>query len=219
MRPILGGYPRRDNRGRTRIREPGPRRLSPKHYRRIAPLVGTRKLCYHRPPTSLSSPNAFTLQWREEMDTSAASGNTFSKVVFGLAAVLLVFAPPTRRSCGDYPRFADLQRIFCALRRLDLHADRKADRGQYHTRRHCEFPRGGLHVSGHSRSVDRQLERGQYARFLRSAGTGSNLVGVSDQTEHPAGAHQLGSDPARGRNTGAGLPGEPQSRKSVCAML
>jgi hypothetical protein len=30
--------------------------------------------------------------------------------------------------------------------------------------------------------------------------------------------HQLGSDPARGRSTGAALPGEPQSRKSVCAM-
>jgi hypothetical protein len=37
----------------------------------------------------------------------AVSGNTFSKVVFGLTVVLLVFVPPSasRRSCGGYPRF------------------------------------------------------------------------------------------------------------------
>jgi hypothetical protein len=77
----------------------------------------------------------------------------------------------------------------CALRRLDLYADPKEDRGQYR-KRHCGFPRGGLHVSGHSRSVGCQLERGQYARFLRAAGTGSNLVELSAQTGHSAGAYQ-----------------------------
>jgi len=30
----------------------------------------------------------------------AVSGNTFSKVVFGLTAVLLVFVPPTARAAG-----------------------------------------------------------------------------------------------------------------------
>jgi hypothetical protein len=37
----------------------------------------------------------------------AVSGNTFSKVVFGLAAVLLVFAPPTARpgSAQELPAF------------------------------------------------------------------------------------------------------------------
>ena len=30
----------------------------------------------------------------------AVSGNTFSKLVFGLAAVLLMFAPPTARPGG-----------------------------------------------------------------------------------------------------------------------
>src|SRR5215469_7898901 len=59
----------------------------------------------------------------------------------------------TRRSCGGAPRFPVLHGIFCALRRLDLHADRKADRCQQTRRHHCEFPRSGLHVSGHSRYV------------------------------------------------------------------
>jgi hypothetical protein len=39
--------------------------------------------------------NAFALE--EEMHTSAVSGNTWSKVVFGLTAALLAFAPPTAR--------------------------------------------------------------------------------------------------------------------------
>jgi hypothetical protein len=47
------------------------------------------------------------------MDTSlrAVRGNTFSKVVFGLAAVLLVFAPPTARPGGAAETIPDLQ--FC----------------------------------------------------------------------------------------------------------
>jgi hypothetical protein len=55
-------------------------------------------LCY---PVSQEKPkfsNAFALE--EEMHTSAVSGNTFSKVVFGLTAVLLVFAPLTARAAG-----------------------------------------------------------------------------------------------------------------------
>jgi len=40
------------------------------------------------------------LLWREEMLTSAVSGNRFSKVVFGLTAGLLVFAPLTARAAG-----------------------------------------------------------------------------------------------------------------------
>src|SRR5215472_15928306 len=54
----------------------------------------TGRLCYlfHK-KTKFS--NAFALE--EEMHTSAVSGNTWSKVVFGLTAVLLVFAPPTAR--------------------------------------------------------------------------------------------------------------------------
>src|ERR1700746_3274219 len=46
-----------------------------------------------------------------KMDTSvrAVRGNTFSKVVFGLAAVLLVFAPPTARPGGAAETIPDLQ--------------------------------------------------------------------------------------------------------------
>ena len=47
------------------------------------------------------------------MDTlrQAVSGNTFSKVVFGLAAVLLLFAPPTARPGGAEEALPDFQ--FC----------------------------------------------------------------------------------------------------------
>src|SRR6516165_7002834 len=51
-------------------------------------------------------------------------------------------------------RLPDLQRIFCALRRFDLHADREADHGQNRNRRHCDVPGGGLYVSSPSRPVD-----------------------------------------------------------------
>ena len=97
-------------------------------------------------------------------------------------------------------RFPVLQRIFCPLRGLDLHADWEADHGQNRNRRDCDVPGGGLHVSGHSRSVDCQSGRRQHARFLRAAGgpTRHNLVDFSAQTEHSAGAHQLGPDIARG---------------------
>jgi hypothetical protein len=47
------------------------------------------------------------------MDTSrrAVSGNTLSKVVFGLAAILLLFAPPTARPGGAAEALPDFQ--FC----------------------------------------------------------------------------------------------------------
>ena len=43
------------------------------------------------------------------MHTSAVSGNTWSKVVFGLTAVLLVFAPPTARPGRAAETAPDLQ--------------------------------------------------------------------------------------------------------------
>ena len=118
-------------------------------------------------------------------------------------------------------RFPVLQRVFRALRRLNMQADRGADHGQNRKRRDCDVPGGGLHVSGHSRSVDCQPGRRQHARFLRAAGgpTRHNLVDFSAQTEHSAGAHQLGPDTARGRGTTALLPEEPPSRKSVGELL
>ena len=101
----------------------------------------------------------------------AVRGNGLSRVVFGLSAVLLAFAPPAARPWPSRRglRFPDLPRIFRALRRFDLQADRGADHGQNRNRRHCDVPGGGLYVSGHSRSVDCQLGRRQHARLLRAA--------------------------------------------------
>ena len=108
------------------------------------------------------------------------------------------------------------------MRRLDLHAEARTDNhGQNRNRRHGGFPGGGLHVSGYSRYVDRQPSRRQHARFLRAAGgpTGHNLVDFSAQTEHSAGAHQLGPDPARGCSTAALLSEEPPSGRSIGQLL
>jgi hypothetical protein len=57
--------------------------------------------------------DALTLMWGTEMHKSrrAVSGNTFSKVVFGLTAVLLVFAPPTARPGGAAEAIPDSR--FC----------------------------------------------------------------------------------------------------------
>src|SRR5262249_27210574 len=155
------------------------------------------------------------------MHTSAVSGNTFSKVVFGLTAVLLLFAPLTAQAAGPDQVF-DFQQCngyfaLCAASTCTPTGNKIAVNTATGSTKN--FPEAELHVSGHSRSVPCQLDRGQYARFLRAARTRPNLVELSDQTEHSAGAHQLGSDPARGRNKGAGLSGEPQPRRSVCTML
>jgi hypothetical protein len=48
-----------------------------------------------------------------------------------------------RAECGGL-RFPDLPRLFRAVRRLDLQADRRADHGQNRNRRHCYVPGGGL---------------------------------------------------------------------------
>jgi hypothetical protein len=61
----------------------------------------------------------------------------------------------------------------CALRRLHLHADGKANYGQGREERYCDFSRGGLHVSDLLRCVNCQLGRGQHAGFLQPAGAGS----------------------------------------------
>jgi len=101
----------------------------------------------------------------------AVRGNGLSRLVFGLSVVLLAFAPPAAHP-GRAAEIYDFQichGYFALLRRFDLQADRGADRGENRNRRHCDVPRGGLYVSGHSRSVDCQLGRWQHARLLRAA--------------------------------------------------
>ena len=152
----------------------------------------------------------------------AVRGNGLSRVVFGLSVVLLAFAPPAAHP-GRAAEVYDFQ-ICQGYFALCAASTCKPTGGQITVRTAtggtatCDVPRGGLYVSGHSRPVDCQLGRGQHARLLRAA-AGPNLVDLSAQTEHSAGAHQLGPDPARGRSTAAFLPEESPSRKSVGQLL
>ena len=103
----------------------------------------------------------------------AVSGNTFSKVVFGLTAVLLVFAPPTARPGGAAEAISDFR--FCQGYFALCAASTCMPTGSQIavntiTGRTRNFPPGGLHVSGHSGYVDCQLGRGQHERLLRPAG-------------------------------------------------
>ena len=134
----------------------------------------------------------------------AVRGNGLSRVVFGLSVVLLAFAPPAAFP-GRAAEVYDFQ-ICHGYFALCAASTCKPTGGQITVRTAtggtATFPGGGLYVSGHSRSVDCQLGRGQHARLLRAA-AGPNLVDLSAQTKHSAGAHQLGPDLARGRGTAA----------------
>ena len=99
----------------------------------------------------------------------AATNTALLKVVFGLSAVLLVFAPPTARP-GGAAEVYDFQ--ICSGYFALCAASTCTDHRQGRDWRHCDVPRGGLHVSDPFRPVACQRGRGQHAGFLRGAGTG-----------------------------------------------
>ena len=149
----------------------------------------------------------------------AVSGNTFSKVVFGLTAVLLVFVPPTARAAGAaeaIPDFRFCEGYFARCAASTCTRTGKQIAVNTITGRTRNFPEADCTCPVILGTSIANLSGGNMKGSCDPPGAGT-LVDLSAQTGHSAGAYRLGPTPAGGRSTTAGLSGEPQT--SVCAML
>ena len=148
-----------------------------------------------------------------------ALSNTSSSVVFGLAAVLSVFTPPTVRPAGaaEVYDFQICGGYFALCAASPCTPTGKQITVRTATGGTATFPAADCTCPVVLGPSIANLAGGNM--ILQAAGTGSNLVDISAQTEHSAGAHQLGPDPARGRGTAAILPEDHPSRKSIGQLL
>ncbi len=152
----------------------------------------------------------------------AIHGNPFAKVVFGgVAAMLIAFAPPTARAAGAAESY-DFQIChgyfaLCAASTCKptggLITVRTATGGT------ATFPGADCKCSVILGPSIANLAGGNMRGSCEPPERGQHLVDLSAQTEHSAGDHQLGPEPARGRGTTAFLPEETRSRKSVGQLL
>jgi len=89
------------------------------------------KLRYTYSQSTLSCARAWALPWEEEDEQISTSGKRQQTLKGSIRPCCDVFRICATDGASGRPwrdfRFPNLQRIFCALRRLDLHADRKPD--------------------------------------------------------------------------------------------